>query len=65
MSEVGPATAAERSGVGQAEADRMFATRSDELLSRGAKPSSLTRDALRRVGHNPGAVLGAIVMARS
>src|SRR5262245_26276052 len=38
------------------------ATRSEGVLERKGKPSSLSADALRRLRRNPGAVAGAIVL---
>lgn len=47
-------------GVDQAPAP---APPARKTLSRAEAPSSLVRDAIRRLSHNPGAVVGAIVLA--
>ena len=41
-----------------AEQDRLSQTRADSLFAHRSKPSSLTRDALRRLRRNPGAIAG-------
>jgi peptide/nickel transport system permease protein len=46
-----------------AEQDRQAQTRADSLFSYRSKPSGLTRDTIRRLRRNPGAVAGAVVLA--
>jgi peptide/nickel transport system permease protein len=46
-----------------AEQDQLAQTRTDSLFAHRSKPSSLTRDALRRLRRNPGAIAGAAVLA--
>ena len=49
--------------TGVAEHDRLPQARADALSAYRSKPSSLTRDALRRLRRNPGAIAGAAVIA--
>jgi peptide/nickel transport system permease protein len=53
MSEI--ATVSEQDAIAQA--------RTDALFNRDTKPAGLTRDALRRLRRNPGAIAGAFVLA--
>ena len=46
-----------------AEQDQLARARADSLFANRSKPSSLTRDALRRLRRNPGAIAGAAVLA--
>jgi peptide/nickel transport system permease protein len=54
-------SAVSRQGEGAAE--RAAGARAESLLERAGKPTSLTRDALRQLCRNPGAVAGACVLA--
>jgi peptide/nickel transport system permease protein len=45
------------------EQDALAQARADALFNRDAKPAGLTRDALRRLRRNPGALAGALVLA--
>jgi peptide/nickel transport system permease protein len=48
--------------AGTADADRFAQARADALFQAQSKPSSLTRDVLRRLRRNPGAIAGAFVI---
>src|SRR5687767_1794148 len=63
MSEARPATV-DRATVGvPAGADLATSGRTEGPLGQRVRSTSLTRDALRRVARNPGAIAGAIVLA--
>src|SRR4051812_19957759 len=56
----GQPSAVSRQDEGAAE--RVAGQRAETLLGRAGKPTSLTRDALRQLWRNPGAVAGACVL---
>jgi peptide/nickel transport system permease protein len=63
MGEARPAAAEPGTVAGTAGARSALPAQSDALLGQRIRSSSLTRDLLRRVARNPGAVAGAAVLA--